>query len=208
MSQLLVDKERPLHRAQLGDNLSTVARARTLTVLPRLDRARKARVVQFLYESNLIAVNRPIVALGKADLSGADLRRVPLYRAKLKEARLRKADLRGGSLVETDLSEANLEKADLSGANLYRARGWTAEQLRAARSLEGAIMPNGQKYEDWLAATKKSDETFEEDCTAWLSDENNIRFKEGYVELDPEDFLKWRMDRARLRESEEDNGPS
>src|SRR5215213_6130393 len=36
MSQLLTDKELPLHSAQLGDSLSTVARARTLTVLLRL----------------------------------------------------------------------------------------------------------------------------------------------------------------------------
>jgi hypothetical protein len=33
MSQLLTDKEQPLHSAQSGDNRSTVARARTLTVL-------------------------------------------------------------------------------------------------------------------------------------------------------------------------------
>ena len=45
MSQLLTDKERPLHRAQPGDSLSTLARARTLTVLPRLDGERKGRVV-------------------------------------------------------------------------------------------------------------------------------------------------------------------
>jgi flagellar basal body-associated protein FliL len=55
MSQLLTDEKRPLHRAQIGDSLSSVARARTLAVLPRLDGERKARVVQFLYESGLIA---------------------------------------------------------------------------------------------------------------------------------------------------------
>jgi len=26
----------------------------------------------------------------------------------------------------------------------------SVDQLRAARSLEGATMPNGQKYEDWI----------------------------------------------------------
>jgi hypothetical protein len=40
---------------------------------------------------------------------------------------------------------ASLREADLSGA-----KGWTEEQLSEARSLEGATMPNGQKYEDWL----------------------------------------------------------
>jgi uncharacterized protein YjbI with pentapeptide repeats len=50
------------------------------------------------------------------------------------------ADLSGA-----DLSGAYLKEADLSGAI-----GWTEEQLTAARCLEGATMPNGQKYEDWL----------------------------------------------------------
>ena len=133
MAQLLTDKERPLHRAQPGDSLSSVARARTLTVLPRLDGDRKARVVQFLYESGLIAGARPILDLSEADLSGAILRRSRLFRANLFQANLTGADLsRGANLSYADLSYANLSGADLSlmanlsyasliGANLSRA---------------------------------------------------------------------------------------
>jgi uncharacterized protein YjbI with pentapeptide repeats len=75
MSNMLIPKtDQPsLYKARTGDSLSSVARARTLTVLPRLEGDRKARVVQFLYESGLIAKNRPIVAMSGADLSGADL---------------------------------------------------------------------------------------------------------------------------------------
>src|SRR5215217_191957 len=58
------------------NSLKTVARARTLTVLPRLDGGRKARVVQFLYESNLIAKDRAVLDLSGTNLSGADLRGV------------------------------------------------------------------------------------------------------------------------------------
>jgi uncharacterized protein YjbI with pentapeptide repeats len=47
-----------------------------------------------------------------------------------------------------DLRKAHLSGADLSGADLNQARGWTAEQLRAASSLEGATMPYGRKYKD------------------------------------------------------------
>src|SRR5215203_5248310 len=47
MAELLTDRDRPLHRAQVGDSLSSVARARTLTVLSRLNGEHKARVVQF-----------------------------------------------------------------------------------------------------------------------------------------------------------------
>jgi hypothetical protein len=121
-SQLLTDKDRPLHRSQRGDSLSTVARARTLTVLPRLDGDRKARVVQFLYESDLIAKHRPIV-----DMRGVDLSRVNLSGAYLFRAYLGEADLSG---VLGDI---------------------TNEKLDAQASFpEGANMPNGQKYEDWV----------------------------------------------------------
>jgi hypothetical protein len=76
MSQLLTDKDRPLHRAQVGDSLSTVARARTLTVLTRLDGVRKRSVLQFLYESGLITKDHIVVDLRGADLTDAHLERV------------------------------------------------------------------------------------------------------------------------------------
>jgi hypothetical protein len=73
MSDMLIPtKEQPsLYKARPGDSLSSVARARTLTVLPRLDGERKGQVMQFLYEAGLIAKRRPVL-----DLSDADLRRV------------------------------------------------------------------------------------------------------------------------------------
>src|SRR5215218_2043541 len=53
MSEMLIpNKDQPsLYKARPGDSLSSVARARTLSVLPRLDGELKARVVHFLYES-------------------------------------------------------------------------------------------------------------------------------------------------------------
>lgn len=266
MSQLLTDKERPLHRAELGDYLSTVARARTVTALKRLDADHRNSVLDFLRDSQLIGgvKTSPIVSFHKADFRGADLsgtnlnwanfRTANLLQANLREAELhwvnlqradlRKADLtmadlsgymysrespfgyvKGGAayctgadlseaclkqahlrntylmgaklnnanLEEADLSEAHLEGADLSharlaGANLRNAVlgehreilwAWTnvseadlrgadlrgasertrdkserlitnEELARQAASLEGATMPNGQKYEEWL----------------------------------------------------------
>src|SRR5829696_6266139 len=52
------------------DSLRTVARARTLTVLSRLDADRKARVVQFSYEADLITQPHPVLKLNGADLRG------------------------------------------------------------------------------------------------------------------------------------------
>lgn len=240
MAQLLTDKDRPLHRAQVGDSLSTVARARTLTVIGRLDGDRKRSVLQFLFESglihkhhgrlgdsalDLIESRHPVVGLEQADLSGAklsginligaylggvnlseadlswaalnasvlggaNLSKADLSRADLAKAVLPGADLRGArlidaGLVETALGGANLSGADLSGANmtgvnlrgvrpfedgafgadlseadLSGVEGISIRELeRQARSLTGATMPNGQKYEDWLknASNRRDD---------------------------------------------------
>ena len=161
MSQLLTDKDRPLHTTQPGNSLSTVARARTLTVLPRLAGNRKAQVVHFLYESGLIAKGRPIldlsdadlrgVNLGEANLRGANLGGANLSWALLIKALLIEADLHGADLSEALLIETDLHEANLSGAVLSGARGISKEQLeKQAKNLEGATMPDGQKYEDWL----------------------------------------------------------
>jgi uncharacterized protein YjbI with pentapeptide repeats len=71
--------------------------------------------------------------------------------ATLEGADLTGADLSGAWLLEANLLEANLSEASLSEATLYGVAGITNEQLeQRAKSLEGATMPNGQKYEDWL----------------------------------------------------------
>jgi hypothetical protein len=139
MSQLLTDEELPLHSAQPGDSPSTVARARTLTVLGRLDSGRKRSVLQFLYESGLIYKEKTllnesdlierrhnIVSLGGADLRGADLSGANLSGADLSRTNLLKTDLRGANLSGADLLRASLfetylSRADLSGAYLVEA---------------------------------------------------------------------------------------
>jgi hypothetical protein len=100
--------------------------------------------------------------LSGAHLGAADLRGAYLQDAKLSGAYLYDTDLRGAYLSEADLSDAEgrfesgarmirtrLDGAHLDGADLTNARV-SEEQLREAESLEGATMPNGQKYEDWL----------------------------------------------------------
>ena len=57
----------------------------------------------------------------------------------------------GADLSRAVLDNANLSNAVLDNANLGGADGITNEELeQQAVSLEGADMPNGQKYEDWL----------------------------------------------------------
>jgi uncharacterized protein YjbI with pentapeptide repeats len=148
MSQLLTDEKRPLHRAQTGDSLSMVARARTLAVLSRLGSDRKRSVLQFLYESGLINKGHPVVKLsgvsilssitGAADLSGVDLAFAYMGDADLSGTLITRANLTFCQLPDTDLREA-----DLSGSKLTNA-GLSGADLRlsvlAETKFDGAIL--------------------------------------------------------------------
>lgn len=110
---------------------------------------------------NLTGVNLTRANLSEANLYTADLQRANLSEANLSEAVLVSADLTtanlGGAtlhgapmwyvtLVGADLARADLTGADLTRADLTNARHTTPDQLAQAASLEGAIMPDGQKH--------------------------------------------------------------
>jgi hypothetical protein len=121
MGSLLLEKK--LRESKSDSEVRTLARARTLTVLSRLDPSRKANVMQFLVEAQLVQRPEgrgPIISLRGADLS--------------------EADLRGAVLLEG----ADLTNTILRGADLRYARV-TEEQLAQAASLKDATLPNGQK---------------------------------------------------------------
>jgi len=166
MSELLLEKK--LRESGENDEVQTLARVRTLTVLPRLDGRRKASVVQFLYESGLIHKDKKIIDLKGADLMeayvvgatlvGADLSVANLHRAtlaftNLSFTNLSRAYMVGANLSFTNLSGANLSRAfmegawlrsaDLDGADLGGAKV-TDKQLAEAASLKGATMPDGK----------------------------------------------------------------
>jgi hypothetical protein len=155
VGELLIEK--PLRRASPGDNLSTVVRAQTLSVLEGLDPDHKRILLQFLYESRLIQKDRPVVSLVLADLSNANLYNTILTMANLRGANLSRAVLDLAGLSRAVLSDAylgnaslrgtHLMGADLSGAKMQGATGVTSQELeQQAYSLEGAIMPDGSKH--------------------------------------------------------------
>ena len=102
--------------------------------------------------SDSLLDNADLVAhLPNADLSGASLIGADLSEANLRGADLSDADLIGANLSDAILVNANLSGAVLENANLSGAEGITNEELeQQAVSLEGANMPNAQKYGDWL----------------------------------------------------------
>jgi uncharacterized protein YjbI with pentapeptide repeats len=159
MGELLVDEK--LRNSKEDDEARTLARARTLTVLARLDPKGKRSVLQFLYESKLISKEQTVVklcgddlrsgavlrlavlshddpSLGGADLSGADLRNAVLKGANLSGVNLIDANLVGANLIGTDLSGANLRGANFSDANMIGVNLYGADMIGA--NLCGAYM--------------------------------------------------------------------
>lgn len=118
----------------------------------------------WLKDGSLIRVNLADADISEswwvgADLTQADLRRANLRGTNLSKVVLCNAYMRGANLTGVDLSEANLREAhlpevdltdadlsgaDLSDANLEGAKV-TSEQLAQAKSLKGAILPDGSK---------------------------------------------------------------
>ena len=186
IGDLILDDSSPLSEASGGDEVSRLARAKTLTVLLGLDGGRERILLQFLKEEALINAHKPIVSLSGADLRGANLRGADLSDVALNDADLRDADLSclvektpqgvfktcvtlsdsdlsganlrganlssanlsGAELIEANLEDANVSNVDLSNADLSGVVGVTLEELLAAESLEGAILPDGRRYED------------------------------------------------------------
>jgi hypothetical protein len=104
MSTLMLEKD--LRASEEDSEVRTLARARTLTVLERLDPNRKTAVIQFLLEADLVRSvdeRAPVIALSGADLNDTDLR----Y-----------ADLSGANLAASDLNGADLSNAALGNADL------------------------------------------------------------------------------------------
>ena len=152
MTDLLLENR--LRESEPDAEERVIARARTLTVLRKLDDQRKGTLVRFLYEAKLISNNRPrppmpgtndgsnkkdprlfgtnpVVNLDRADLTGSDLSGGILSWICLIGAILVGADLHGTFLQGADLVGAVLFGADLRGAFL----GWAfldAADLRGA----------------------------------------------------------------------------
>ena len=118
MSELLLEKQ--LRTSQPEDEVRTIARVQTITLLFQLDARRIGYVFAFLREAGLMSAksNSSIVNLYHADLNGANLSEANLSGANLRGAWLHEANLSGADLSGADLTSADLTSADLSGAHL------------------------------------------------------------------------------------------
>ncbi len=131
-----------LRGSKVGDEGEILARARTLTALQGLDPDRKGRLVQFIYEAQLIGFldigknnqHEPIIDLTEANLSDANLRGAILPDATLSNVDLRGATLTNANLRGATLSGAKLGGADLSGTKLVFAYLHLADLTNATLS--------------------------------------------------------------------------
>jgi hypothetical protein len=124
---LFADSEYVRHAPK--DEVQALAHARTLIALEHADLPRKKSLMKFLYNARLIQGDHPAINLDGADLTNVDLTQVDLSGANLSGATLNAANLTGAHLTHATVSEKQLDKV---------------------KSLKGATMPNGQKYEEWL----------------------------------------------------------
>ena len=184
MSELLLDKnlktlspKDPLREAALD-----VARARTLSVLRRLDidGERKGSIIRFLIDAefiNELQLDLSYAKLIGADLSGANLSGANFYGAnfhgvKLNGAKLSGAKLSGANFYGAKLSGANFYGADLSGAKLSGAKLSGANFYGADLSrayLSGANLNGANFYSANLSSANLSSANL---CFANLSGAN------------------------------------
>lgn len=147
-----------LDSEQKGHEARSLARTKTLTVLRVLDGDRKAQVLQFLYEAQMLR-SPPTISLVGADFRGAVLDEATLMNAEIRgsyfagatfrAANLRGADMRGCDFTKADFSGANLmggnfKQAILSGATLL-ATNLTDVNLDDADLSRARLAPNARR---------------------------------------------------------------
>ena len=187
MGSLLLNKDRPLRQSKEGDEVRIIARARTLTILERMNPSRKRQVIQFLYEADLIRGvegSQPIMNLREVNLSDANL----------SNANLSNANLSGANLEKAALAEADLSGAYLSGADLWRASLFETYLSRAG--LSGAYLGEADLYGAHLSSANLTNADLRGAYLggAGLSDANlndaNLRNAQGATGKKLEDMAK------------------
>src|SRR5262245_19127203 len=169
MTSLLLDRD------MTDSKVATIAQARTISLLPRLDGKRRAAVLGFLARTNLSSSAAPVINLSGAELSempaeGMHLAGVNLMGANLADSRLTNSSLRESNLCGSDLSRVDLTNADLfkssfktanldgtifSGAVIFGA-DFSPPPVRPHMSLAVAQDRARQSERDWLATLAKA----------------------------------------------------
>ncbi len=174
MSDLLLNQKKGDQNpdaTQPNNTIYYIIRARTLTTLSSLNHERKRLLIQFLYETQLLAPNEHQnnqALLRHADLRKANLRNINLSGADLQGADLSHADLSLANLSEAKLRHATLKDTVLNGAILRDADLY-------ASNLNNAILRDAELQNTNLT---KSDLT---NAEITLSDVSHANFRDATV---------------------------
>ena len=163
MSTLLLEKD------LRDDKVRTLLRARTLTVLGRLDPSRKKQLMRFIYEADLINRPHPIIRLQGANLQAVNLSGVDLMGGPFGPSDVDEIDdicvgrppgslnfygpcTLGDGFIEYDISSTNginLSEANLRDANLHMAALGEADLRNASledASLRDALLVDAELF--------------------------------------------------------------
>jgi len=130
MSQLLLEQD--LRNAKEGSVVRTLARARTIVALQRLDAEHNQSIARFLGESKLSETDGTTIgllrgaSLENADLAGVDLENADLSGAHLRGANLKNANLDNANLEGADVRRVNMNDATLAHANMHNVDAFKA----------------------------------------------------------------------------------
>jgi uncharacterized protein YjbI with pentapeptide repeats len=180
LSELMLHDDKPLRESKEGDEVRTLARARTVTLMARLDDGLdegeslgKGYVLRFLSESELIKRGGNFWEKPVVPVQGANLSRAHLRGADLKNSDLHLAYLTGSNLFRANLNEADLRWANLSGADLRKATMCGADlsmaNLREA-NLREANLSNGAGFYNDPQSVSLMGELFGEDLQRSLNE--------------------------------------
>jgi uncharacterized protein YjbI with pentapeptide repeats len=150
---------------QGSTQLADIGRIRTLTALRRLDSSearesdqkRRAVIIQFLYEAELITGELPVIPLEGADLTHIDLNGQPLIGINLSGAVLNYAHLEGADLSGARLKGVHMKNAQLIGGTFAKAHFENAvlNGTRLEQSdLTGAILRDATLFDAHLRCAK------------------------------------------------------
>ncbi len=121
MTELLLQAN--LRKSSSSDEVRSIARTRTLTILRNFNGARKSQLIQFLYESSLIGeFTGDRVFEEVIDLSFADLQYIELTYGKLDGINLPKINVRNSNFEYASLIGANFYLSDLDDSNFNYAK--------------------------------------------------------------------------------------
>jgi hypothetical protein len=115
-----------LGTASNGSEVATVAKAKMVATLVQLNGRDKGVLIKFLYETQLITGNMPIIDLNGADLSLAELQGMDLRTVNFKGADLRETHLEGASVTPEQLSQtSSLKNTHLPDTSSFPSKSWS-----------------------------------------------------------------------------------